>query len=78
MGPRERFGALREALAEDGRALSAGDRDRIASPVGLDLGGDDPAQVALSVVAEVLAVANGREGGRLTDGEAPIHPRPDT
>ncbi|WP_244605568.1 XdhC family protein [Halorussus marinus] len=77
MGPRERFGALAEALAEDGRDLSDADRDRIASPVGLDLGSDDPAQVGLSVVAEALAVANGREGGRLTRGEGPIHPRPD-
>lgn len=78
MGPRERFEQLRADLAEDEVRLSEADRDRIASPVGLDLGGGEPVQIALSIVGEVLAVSNGRDGGRLTDGEAPIHPRPES
>ena len=32
--------------------------------------------VALSIVAEVLAASNGRDGGRLRDREEPIHDRP--
>ena len=75
MGPRERFERLRDALAEEGTRLSADDCDRIATPVGLDLGGGEPTQVALSIVSEVLAASNGREGGRLSTGERPIHPR---
>jgi xanthine dehydrogenase accessory factor len=78
LGPRERFESMREALAEDGVELSADDLDRIASPVGLDLGGGDPARMALSVVGEALAVSNGRDGGRLTDAEGPVHPREGT
>lgn len=75
MGPRDRFEELRADLAEDGRTLTEEERSRIATPVGLDLGGGEPAQIALSVVAEALAVKNDRDGGRLKDEEGPIHPR---
>ena len=76
MGPRDRFEDLREDLAaEDGRELDADELARIATPVGLDLGGGEPIQIALSVVTEALAVHNGRDGGRLRDREGPIHTR---
>ncbi|QLH80707.1 XdhC family protein [Halosimplex pelagicum] len=75
LGPAERFDRLRAALADDGVELDERDRDRIYAPVGLDLGGGSPAQVAHSVVAEVLAVRNGRSGGHLRAGDGPIHSR---
>ena len=71
MGPRERFERLRAA----GDTLTDEDLDRVATPVGLDLGGGEPAEIALSVVSEALAVRNGREGGRLKRREGPIHTR---
>ena len=37
--------------------------ERIFAPVGMDLGGDGPEAVALSIVAEVQAVATGKVGG---------------
>jgi xanthine/CO dehydrogenase XdhC/CoxF family maturation factor len=37
--------------------------DRIFAPVGMDLGGDGPEAIALSIVAEVQAIATGRIGG---------------
>lgn len=77
MGPRERFAEMREAFAEEGRTLSADELDRVATPVGLDLGGDHPTRIAMSVVAEVLAVHNDRDGGRLSTTDGPIHPRED-
>jgi xanthine dehydrogenase accessory factor len=77
MGPRERFEELRDALAaEEDRELTAGELDRIATPVGLDVGGGEPIQIAISIVAEALAVHNGRDGGRLKEREGPIHARP--
>ncbi|MFC6906666.1 XdhC family protein [Halalkalicoccus tibetensis] len=75
MGPRKRFEELRAALEEDGVELSADDRERIATPVGLDLGGGEPMEIALSIVSEVVAVGNGRDGGRLVDGTGPVHER---
>jgi xanthine dehydrogenase accessory factor len=73
MGPRERFERLRAA----GDAIAADDLDRIATPVGLDLGGGAPTEIALSVVSEVLAVSNDRSGGRLRDETGPVHARPE-
>ncbi|WP_436929834.1 XdhC family protein [Halosimplex halobium] len=74
MGPAERFDRLRAALADDGVDLDE-DRERIYAPVGLDLGGSSPAQVAHSIVAEVLAVRNDRTGGHLRAVDGPIHGR---
>ena len=56
MGPRERFEEMLADLREEGVTLSEADRERLYTPVGLDLGGGSPYQIALSVVAEVLAV----------------------
>jgi xanthine dehydrogenase accessory factor len=42
------------------------DLARIHGPVGLDLGGREPALIALSIMAEVVAVRHRRSGGMLT------------
>ena len=73
MGPRERFEEIRESLEARGVDLSDEFLNRIATPVGLDLGGGAPVEIALSIVAEIIAVGNDREGGRLRDREGPIH-----
>ena len=46
--------------------------DRVYSPIGLDLGGSTPEETALSIIAEVVAVKNGRTGGSLRDATGPI------
>jgi xanthine dehydrogenase accessory factor len=45
---------------------------RVYAPIGLDLGGRTPAETALSIIAQVVAVKNGRSGLPLRDGEGPI------
>jgi xanthine dehydrogenase accessory factor len=47
----------RAALTEQG--FSEADLDRIHGPAGLDLGGRAPAQVALAIAAEIVAVTSG-------------------
>jgi xanthine dehydrogenase accessory factor len=71
MGPRERF----ERLRDDADAIAGGELDRLATPVGLDLGGGEPIEIAFSVVSEALAVSNGRDGTRLKHREGPVHRR---
>ena len=66
LGPRNRS---EEMLT----AVGGGRSERIFGPVGLDLGADGPEQVALSVVAELLAVGAGRAPAHLRDRGVAIH-----
>ena len=54
-----------ERLLEQG--LEESELERLAAPIGLDLGAAGPEETALSIMAEVVAVRNGRSGGRLRD-----------
>jgi xanthine dehydrogenase accessory factor len=46
--------------------------ERVYAPIGLDLGGHSPAETALSIIAEVVAVKNKRSGGSLRGGAGRI------
>lgn len=50
------------ALREEG--VAEADLARIHSPIGLDLGGRSPEEIALAILAEVVAVLNGRPPGQ--------------
>jgi xanthine dehydrogenase accessory factor len=71
MGSRRAQESRRERLLEDGIDESA--LDRIFGPSGLDLGAQSPAETALSVLAEILAVRAGRAGGHLKESRGRIH-----
>jgi xanthine dehydrogenase accessory factor len=57
------------------RALGVAEEDlaRIHRPIGLDLGGRRAPEVALSIVAEILASHHGRSGRSLSGTSGPIH-----
>jgi len=52
--------------------VTAEDLQRVYAPIGLDLGGHTPEETALSIMAEVVAVKNGRSGASLCQGNGPI------
>jgi xanthine dehydrogenase accessory factor len=76
LGPRARLDRLLAELGREGFESPPEDLAVVHGPAGLDLGGDGPEEVAWAVVAEILAVRNGRRGGFLKDREGPIHDRP--
>ncbi len=66
-----------ERLAQAG--VSAAQVARLHAPAGLDLGSSTPHETAVAMLAEIIAVQNGRSAGALKDCAGPIHnPRPDT
>src|SRR5215211_5790052 len=71
------MGSRRAQAQRRERLLSAGIEEelleRIAAPIGLDLGAVTPEETALSIMAEVVAVRNGRDGGRLSQIAGRIH-----
>jgi xanthine dehydrogenase accessory factor len=63
----DRLAWLREA------GLGPAELDRLASPVGLDLGARTPEETAVSIAAEIIATRWGGSGQRLTALDGRIH-----
>ena len=63
LGSRQKIRNIFEKLRAEG--IPQEKLDPIHTPIGLDLGGETPEEIALAVVAEILAVKNGRTGGFL-------------
>jgi xanthine dehydrogenase accessory factor len=71
LGSRRNQERRRERLLEAGLDEEA--LDRISGPAGLDIGAHTPAETAVSMLAEIMAVRAGRDGGRLKESSGRIH-----
>lgn len=71
LGPKSRGDEL---LASIGATRDS----RFHNPIGLDLGGETPQEIALSIVAEIQAVFERRSARSLRDLNLPIHETRDT
>ncbi len=71
IGSRRNQERRRGLLREEG--ITDDELERISGPTGLDIGADTPAETAVSILAEIIAVRAGRDGGRLRDAKTRIH-----
>lgn len=69
LGPRQRT----ERMLASADGIVPSDDRRIHAPAGLDIGTDGAEQVALSILAEVMAVQAGRPAKPLRERRVPIH-----
>jgi xanthine dehydrogenase accessory factor len=71
------MGSKRAQAERRERLLAAGvteeEMTRISAPIGLDLGATSAEETAVSIMAELIAVRHGREGGRLSQAKGRIH-----
>jgi xanthine dehydrogenase accessory factor len=58
LGSKKRGAAVRELLRDEG--FTDEELSRVRTPIGLDIGGKSSAEVALSILAEVVAVRSGK------------------
>jgi xanthine dehydrogenase accessory factor len=73
MGSRRTQERRREWLLGNGVSEEA--LATVHAPIGLDIGANAPGEIAVAILAEVIAVRAGRSGaGSVGDREGPIHP----
>ncbi len=64
IGSRKTQRARRERLLAAG--LTEAQLERLRGPIGLDLGGREPAETALAIMSEIVAARHGASGGTMT------------
>src|SRR5690554_4338961 len=75
LGPKKKMMKMIDALEKEFITPTEQDLQKIFGPVGLDIGAEAPEEIALSVIAEIKAVLEGKPGTFLRDKSGPIHSR---
>jgi xanthine dehydrogenase accessory factor len=73
LGPRSRYRKLLDGLERRGYIPTATALERVRNPVGLALGAEAPAEIAISIMGEILAVRRGFDSGFLNGRETGLH-----
>jgi xanthine/CO dehydrogenase XdhC/CoxF family maturation factor len=76
MGPRKRADRMFHELQQEGTVIREEDLYSVHNPIGLDIGGETPGEIALAIVAELQAALTGRDGGKLRLKKGAIHLAP--
>ena len=74
VGSRKTNRERRERLRNEG--MSEESLARVHGPIGLDIGASSPEEMAVSIMAEIIAVRKGRLGGSLTEASGSIRGEP--
>jgi xanthine dehydrogenase accessory factor len=70
IGSKRRVSTVLRHLAEEGFDLET--LERIYTPIGFDIGAETPEEIAVSIMAEIIAVRRGGSGRPMREGRPPI------
>lgn len=73
LGPKKKYNRMLEDLASKGIHLRPEQKNRIYAPTGLDLHGETPAEIALSIISEIQKVIAGSSADHLKNKQERIH-----
>lgn len=74
IGSRRKRALIYQALLDEG--FSRADLERVHAPIGLDIGADTPAEIAISIAAELIAVRAGlKQAGGFLAQQTPLWER---
>jgi xanthine dehydrogenase accessory factor len=65
IGSRRRWATTREKLAAAG--IPEARLDRVRSPIGLELNAETPEEIAVSIMAEIIMLRQGGDGGVMSE-----------
>ncbi|MED4909352.1 XdhC family protein [Brevibacillus centrosporus] len=72
LGPRSRRNRIMEALEKEGCYFGEHQLARLCNPIGLDIGAESAEEISVSILAEIIAMRSGHQGGLLRD-KSSIH-----
>ncbi len=75
LGPKKRMKKIEDTLRKNDPDIDLNAAVNLFAPTGLDIGAESPEEIALSIVAEIIATMRKREGKPLKERKGPIHER---
>jgi xanthine/CO dehydrogenase XdhC/CoxF family maturation factor len=77
LGPKKKLDRMLDELRQEGMKLDDVMLSKVHGPTGLEIGAETPEEIALSIIAEIQAVVEGKAGGMLKHKADVIHARED-
>lgn len=75
LGPKKKLDNMITDLKAEKIFLNERQKNILYGPVGLEIGAETPAEIALSITAEIMSVMHNKKGGSLRNLLTEIHPR---